>query len=136
MLSQPILCHEQQDACSALSQCMHRVHIADVVHATKIIFVDATPSSSRHPEPCRVAQFDKLLCESEGGGGGGGGGRQGAHLEAVDMEANVDAQQDPEKLEAKRILNAKVSAYTLEAGVVIHRCLCAATSWPLSCYLP
>lgn len=51
-----------------------------------------------------------------------GRGGQGAHPEAVDMEAHPDAQQDPEKLEAKRILNAKVSAYTLEAGVIIHRC--------------
>lgn len=47
---------------------------------------------------------------------------QGAHPEAVDVEARVHSQDDPDKLEAKRILNAKVSAYTLEAGVILHRC--------------
>lgn len=46
---------------------------------------------------------------------------QGAHPEAMDMGAGVHAQDEPEKLEAKRVLNAKVSAYTLEAGVITHR---------------
>lgn len=46
---------------------------------------------------------------------------QGAHPEAMDMEARVHTQDEPEKFEAKRVLNAKVSAYTLEAGVITHR---------------
>ena len=47
---------------------------------------------------------------------------QGAHPEAVDMETQAHSPDDPDKLEAKRVLNAKVSAYTLEAGVILHRC--------------
>ncbi len=60
---------------------------------------------------------------------------QGAHPEAVDVEARVHSQDDPDKLEAKRILNAKVSAYTLEAGVILHRCVrpCTVSQLGLLC---
>lgn len=44
---------------------------------------------------------------------------QGAHAEASDIEAIK--HDDPEKVEARRLLNATVASYTLEAGVILHR---------------
>mmetsp|Transcript_6161 Transcript_6161/g.17686 ORF Transcript_6161/g.17686 Transcript_6161/m.17686 type:complete len:335 (-) Transcript_6161:2519-3523(-) len=42
----------------------------------------------------------------------------GAHAEASDIEAIK--HDDPEKVEARRLLNATVASYTLEAGVILH----------------
>lgn len=44
--------------------------------------------------------------------------KDGAHPEAVDLEAGSEVHQ--EKQEALRVLNATVASYTLEAGVILH----------------
>lgn len=55
---------------------------------------------------------------------------QGAHPEASDVE--VGSAGNEEKREALRVLNATVSAYTLEAGVILHRYAYD----PLQCIMP